>query len=216
MNNEEQLMNHIKKENLEYDMNDDKGAYNYMLRIYKNYYPKSSIDSVDLIKKLLIKYLENILSVHSLIMYKKINYDKEIIDMFFNFLSDLYYDRDEGYKTEPLDLTKEIITNNMDLYTFMLNKERQVNLICFLEEQLKPNHTKRSDIITLSKLFDVGNIFDMIGYKVVVLGSEIQCQNNVCVWIHKPHKLNSNKYYLLSKYPTNCLNIYLDVDFDAN
>ena len=136
--------------------------------------------------------------------------------MFMTMIDDLYFDRDDGYRTSSLNLTDSTASYDLNLFESMQNREKQVNLICFLESQREPDPKLRSDIYTIKKLFSIGKIFKMLGYKVVILGSQLFTdENNNACWRHIPHELNDECEELLTVYPTNTINVYLDVDFNA-
>ena len=65
---------------------------------------------------------------------------------------------------------------------------------------------------------NISKIFDAIGFKVIVMCSKfgINKNNQTCI-INKPYKFNEihNFDLLLNRYTINCINFYLDVDFEC-
>ena len=91
-------------------------------------------------------------------------------------------------------------------------------MICFIENQRQPSVELRTDIKLFYKFINISKIFDAIGFKVIVMCSKFGINNNnqTCI-INKPYKFNEidNFDLLLNKYTINCINFYLDVDFEC-
>jgi len=91
-------------------------------------------------------------------------------------------------------------------------------LICFIENQRQPSVELRTDIKLFYKFINISKIFHAIGFKVIVMCSKFGINNNnqTCI-INKPYKFNEidNFDLLLNKYTINCINFYLDVDFEC-
>lgn len=167
--------------------------------------------------KIIQKFYTNIIQSHSFIIKNEISKNINIKE-FFNFLENLYFDRDDGYRIPPLDLNNISETTNLNLYEYFQNTPKQVNLICFIEEQRQPSAELRTDLKLFYKFIDISKIFDAIGFKVIVMCSKfgINKNNQTCI-INKPYKFNEihNFDLLLNRYTINCINFYLDVDFEC-
>ena len=91
-------------------------------------------------------------------------------------------------------------------------------MICFIEEQRQPSAELRTDLKLFYKFINISKIFDAIGFKVIVMCSKfgINKNNQTCI-INKPYKFNEihNFDLLLNRYTINCINFYLDVDFEC-
>ena len=163
------------------------------------------------------KFYTNVIQSHSFIIKNEISKNIDI-KQFFNFLELLYFDRDDGYRIPPLDLNNISETTNLNLYEYFQNTPKQVNLICFIEEQKQPSAELRTDIKLFYKFINISKIFDAIGFKVIVMCSKlgINKNNQTCI-INKPYKFNEihNFDLLLNRYTINCINFYLDVDFEC-
>ena len=108
-------------------------------------------------------------------------------------------------------------TANLDINTLFQNTPLQINLFSFIEEQREPDCKKRTDLILIKKLLEVGKIFNLIGYRVIIMGSEFKINsNNQGVWSNTPYKFDDIYGELIKSYPRlpfNAINIYLEVDF---
>ena len=213
------ILNYIKVCNLEDEMINGESAFDYMVKITNKYL--NNPHNIEIIEKLFQKsiykrFYLHILLLHSLIKSQKINLDQEAIQIFMEFYYQLYFDRDDGFDNcEPLNTVNPTITSDLNINYFMSNRLKQVNLISFLEKQQKPDYELRSNPIIINKLVDMANIFQLLGYRVVIFGSKLVCSNNMATWHHTPYKFSyPNINLFLSKYPINCVNIYLDVDFN--
>lgn len=187
----------------------------------------NELDKTKIKRDLLIKLLNyNLFSKYYSDLLKYYSYQLKIIDTDFNknikdkfvqCIKCLYFDRSDGYNTNPLDLTKETIISNLDLYTEMSNRRKQVNLICMFEEEKEPNIKNRNNPKMLKELLMVGEIFHKLKYNVYIVGAiqEINSETNTLHWRIIPHKFVLDYHDIVSKYSTNTTWIYLDVDFVA-
>jgi hypothetical protein len=207
---------HIINWNLSQDINHDESSLGYMERIYKIYYPTHKFNPKLLKNKISSRFFSDILKFHSLIKFNKIDTNEDIVKMFTDFLHDLYYDRDDGYGVKPFDFTKPFETANLDIYSLFLNTPLQVNLYDFLEEQREPDYKIRTDLILLEKLLKISKIFNLIGHKVIIVGSEFKTNsNNQGIWKNTPYKFDDIYEKILREYPKlpfNVINIYLEMD----
>lgn len=206
--------------NLECELNDNEDPIDYLLRIDKNY-TGSKIKKSKLIKliknKYLSKYYSNILFIHSLHRLNLLNFEKKEIEEFIYFMNNLYFDRDDGYEVIPIEMKKISKTSNLDLYQYFQNTPKQVNLICFIEEQRTPNPKLRSNLDLINKLFRYGKLFCYLGYNVIVICSEFVIEDKIGYWKNTPINIREINDFdlLIKKYSVNCLNIYLDVEFEC-
>lgn len=206
--------------NLALDMKQDDSSIDYLKRIYNIYYQPPSEINIKLLKnKISSRYYADILKLHSLILSKSIETNSEIIEMFTDFLKKLYFDRDDGYQISPLELSKPFETYNLDINILFLNTPYQVNLFDFVEEQREPDWKKRTDLILIKKLLEVGKIFNLIGYNVIIVGSDFKTNsNNQGFWLNTPYKFDHIYTNIIESYPKlpfNAINIYLEVDFEC-
>ena len=154
-----------------------------------------------------------------MIKSKTIEPDVQITKLFIKFISDLYFDRDDGYsiKAKPFDFTKPFETQNIDINTLFQNTEYQVNLFSFIENQREPNYKIRSDLTLIKKLFEVAKIFHLIGHSVIIVGSDFKTNEyNQGLWINTPYKFDEIYQTIIKDYPIlpfNVVNIYLVVNF---
>ena len=211
---------HILNWNLSQDLKQDETPLDYLKRIYNLYYQSTSEVNLKLLKnKISSRYYTDILKLHSLILSKSIEINSELIKMFTDFLSRLYFDRDDGYNIKPFNLSKPFETENLDINTLFQNTPLQVNLFNFIEEQREPDWKKRTDSILIKKLLEIGKIFNSIGYKVIIVGSKFKTNsNNQGVWANIPYKFDEIYPNIIESYPKlpfNAINIYLEVDFEC-
>lgn len=206
--------------NLEMDLNFElnETPINYLKRTLELYNQTFNIDILK--NKISSRYYADILNFHSLNLSKKIDVNEEIIKTFFDFLSNLYFDRDDGYKITPFELDepyKPFETYNLDINTLFQNTKYQVNLFSFLEEQRTPNHKIRTDLVIIKKLFQIAKIFNLIGHKVIVIGSEFSINDiGQGYWTNTPYAFDDIYEKYLNKLPKllfQITNIYLIVDF---
>lgn len=201
--------------NLESDIAINETELEYLNRINKIYFPDRIIAIKELKNKICLRYYSDILKIHSLLSFNLI--DKKIINKFFEYLSLLFYDRDDGYDNKKINLDKPFDTTDLNIYTLLQNTEYQVNLFCFKEEQQEPNYKIRTDIILIKELLEIGRIFNLLNYDVIILGSNLKTnKNNQGYWENIPYKFNSIYKTIIEKYPIlpfNMINIYLQVDF---
>ena len=213
------LRNFIKNCNLISDMKQDEIPIDYLKRIYNIYYNSSKFN-INLLKdNISWRFFTDILKFHSLILSKSIEINSEIIKMFINFLKGLYFDRDQGYDIQLLELSKPFETKNLDINTLFQNTPLQVNLITFLEKQREPDYKKRTDLVVIKKLLEIGKIFNLIGYNVIIVGSDLTINsNNQCIWTNTPYKFDevySNIIKCYPKLPFKVINIYVEVEFEC-
>lgn len=206
--------------NLGCELNDNEDPIDYLLRIDKNY-TGSKIEKSKLIKfiknKYLSKYYSNILFIHSLHRLNLLDFEKKEIEEFIHFMHNLYFDRDDGYEVEPIEMKEISFTQNLSLYDYFQNTPKQVNLICFVEEQRTPDPKLRSDFNLMKKLFRYGKLFSYFGYEVIVICSEFVIVNNLGHWKNTPLNIKEINDFdlLIKKYSINCINIYLNVEFEC-
>jgi len=204
--------------NLESDQDPNSTEIEYLQKIYNIYYPNKKINTKSLKNKVAVRYFVDILKLHSILTHKIISSDSEIIKMFLDFLSELYFDRDE-YKTIPLDLEKQSNTKNIDINTLFQNTTYQVNMFSFCEKQREPDYKIRSDLVLMKKLLQVGKIFNLIGHDVIIIGSNFKTdENNQGYWENNPNKFDDIIDSIMKEYPKlpfNQINIYIQVDFDV-
>ena len=211
---------HILNWNLSQDIKQDESPLDYLKRIYNLYYQSPNKVNLKLLKnKISSRYYVDILKFHSLIISKTIKINTELINSFTDFLNSLYFDRDDGYNILPLELSKPFETENLDINTLFQNTPLQVNLLSFIEEQRTPDWKKRTDLVLIKKLLEIGKIFNLIGHKVIIVGSEFKTNsNNQGVWVNIPYKFDEIYPNIIEsdpKLPFNAINIYLEVDFEC-
>lgn len=185
----------------------EKKIYNYEL---ENMFFNSSLKDIDLNSVINLKKKDLV----------KFKYNSKIIKNFLMCLNNLYFDREDGYETKPLDLSKETIIEGLDLYKIMTNRSKQVNLINFFEVEGQTNIKLRNDPNMLKDLLVIGEIFYKLKYNVYIVGAiletiPITTTTENSYWRIIPHKFDLNYQDIISKYTTNTTWIYLDVDFEA-
>lgn len=170
------------------------------------------------------KYYHDLILFHSIVKnnYQSIDVDdfKKYFDekLFYKCLSDLYFDRDDGYGKSSIDLTKTTTLQNLDIYTYFQNTPLQINLFTFLEEQRTPNYLVRNDNTVLIKLLYIAKMFEALKFSIVVVCSKFTNDTN-----NKPYYLNTpfefNMFfdmYVIKKHNFvigDIINIYLIAEF---
>ena len=208
---------------LTYDILENESTQEYLLRILDKYNRGlKNLDEID--KKSFLKckshfnYLHDFLKFHSAIINGQIEITQDIILTFTDFLTKLYFDRDDGYYIEQLDLTNSFSTFDINANTLLQNTRHEVNLICFFESQREPDYKLRTDSKIFNMLLKIGWIFNFIGHDVIILGSDIHIDKlNRLYWIHIPYKFN-DIYNRIIENPVqlhNLMNIYIQVNFDC-
>ena len=195
--------------------------YSYELKIKKQNLTNLQTSLTDIVKKFNSTNIDLNKFVNFDLIKEKISenneIDQNIRKKFLKCLNDLYFDRSDGYYTKPLDLTKETIIPDLNLYNEMMNRRKQVNLITLFEEENEPNIEFRNDPKILQDLLAVGEIFHKLKYDVYIVGAvqQINPINYAKYWKIIPHKFVSDYNDIVSKYSTNTTWIYINVDFDA-
>lgn len=206
--------------NLSHDIKKDETPVDYLKRIYSIYYKSPNVFKNNLLKNnKCTRYYIDVLKLHSLILSNCIDFNSEIIKMFTEFLCDLYFDRDDGYKMSPLELSKPFETINLDINTLFQNTVFQVNLFSFVEDQREPDSEKRTNLFLIEKLLKVGKIFNLIGHDVIIVGSKFKTNDyNQGVWVNTPYEFDEMYDEIMLNYPKlpfNSINIYIKVNFEA-